>query len=49
MSGHFGGVICVDVACTRRVVASSSCDGSVRVWSVDSRSCVRVLGSTLSG
>lgn len=47
LSGHAAPVLSVDMAGAGEVVASSSCDGTVKVWSVATKSALKTLPNIL--
>jgi len=47
LSGHAAPVLSVSMATQEDIVASSSCDGCVKVWSVESKSALQTLPNML--
>jgi len=48
LTGHAAPVLSVDLAKDGEVVASSSCDGSVKVWSVATKSALKTVSNILT-
>jgi len=48
LSGHTAPVLSVDLSKEGSLVASSSCDGTVKVWSIETKSPLKTLSNVLS-